>query len=86
MESVCTYSQWLSFASDYKAYYIDRENNLFGIPTNDGYILLQFDGYQLHELVRITKWLGALNSVRGVVMDKWLYVFGPDYFKVQEIG
>lgn len=85
VESVCTYSQWLSFASDYKAYYIDRENNLFGIPTNDGYILLQFDGYQLHELARTTNIYGTLNLTRGVVIDKWLYVFGRNGFEVQEL-
>lgn len=84
VESVCTYSQWLSFASDYKAYYIDRENNLFGIPTNDGYILLQFDGYQIHELAR-TKFLGVLNYTRGVVIDKYLYVFGMDGYAVEEL-
>lgn len=85
VESVCTYSQWLSFASDYKAYYIDRENNLFGIPTNDGYILLQFDGYQLIELASTTNIYGTLNLTRGVVIDKWLYVFGRNGFEVQEI-
>ena len=85
VEAVCAYTQWVSFASEYKAYYIDRENNLFGIPTNDGYILLQFDGYQLTELAR-TKFLGVLNNTRGVVIDKCLYAFGTDGYAVQELN
>ena len=85
VEAVCSYTQWVSFASEYKAYYIDRENNLFGIPTNDGYILLQFDGYQLTELAR-TKFLGVLNYTRGVVIDKCLYAFGTDGYAVQELN
>lgn len=85
VEAVCAYTQWVSFASEYKAYYIDRENNLFGIPTNDGYILLQFDGYQLTELAR-TKLLGVLNYTRGVVIDKCLYAFGTDGHAVQELN
>lgn len=85
VEAVCAYTQWVSFASEYKAYYIDRENNLFGIPTNDGYILLQFDGYQLTELAR-TKFLGVLNYTRGVVIDKCLYAFGTDGYAVQELN
>ena len=85
VEAVCSYTQWVSFASEYKAYYIDRENNLFGIPTNDGYILLQFDGYQLTELAR-TKFLGVLNNTRGVVIDKCLYAFGTDGYAVQELN
>ena len=85
VEAVCAYTQWVSFASEYKAYYIDRENNLFGIPTNDGYILLQFDGYQLTEIAR-TKFLGVLNKIRGVVIDNYLYAFGTDGYTVQKIA
>ena len=85
VEAVCAYTQWVSFASEYKAYYIDWENNLFGIPTNDGYILLQFDGYQLTELAR-TKFLGVLDYTRGVVIDKCLYAFGTDGYAVQELN
>lgn len=85
VEAVCEYTQWVSFASEYKAYFIDRENNLFGIPTNDGYILLQFDGYQLTEIAR-TKFLGLLNYTRGVVIDKCLYAFGIDGYAAQELN
>ncbi len=88
--SVCEYIKVDRFAIDYKAYYIDRENNLFGIPTGNGYILLQFDGYQLNLLAYAETTSGysisELDDFRGVVIDKCLYVLGPDYFKVQKIG
>ena len=88
--SVCEYIKVDRFAMDYKAYYIDRENNLFGIPTGNGYILLQFDGYRLNLLTEAkTPYAyknSELNDFRGVVIDKCLYVFAPDYFKVQKIG
>ena len=83
--SVCEYIRKASFATTYKAYYIDRENNLFGIPTGDGYILLQFDGYQLHELT-VAKNDGILENVRGVVVDEYLYVFSGATFDVKKIG
>ena len=82
--SVCSYVKDTMFARDYKAYYIDRENNLFGIPTHDGYVLLQFTGSQLREL-RIGEIKGILNNVRGVVIDDFLYVFSPDKFDLKPI-
>lgn len=85
VEAICEYVGSDAFASDYKAYYIDRENNLFGIPTYDGYILLQFDGYVLHELTS-TECLGDLDKTRGVVIDQYLYAFGTDAFAVQKIN
>lgn len=87
--SVCEYVKVDRFATDYKAYYIDRENNLFGIPTGNGYILLQFDGYQLHLLAYAETedmyHIIDLNFFRGVVIDEYLYVCGPNYFKALNI-
>jgi len=73
--SVCSYEEKAGFATAYKAYLIDRENHLFGIPTTEGYILLHFDGYHLHVLERV-EMNGNLDNVRGVVIDEYLYVFG----------
>ena len=83
--SVCSYENDTQFASAYKAYYIDRENNLFGIPTRVGYVLLQFDGYQLNKLT-IAKNEGDLDNVRGVVIEEYLYVFSPKTFDVVKIA
>lgn len=82
VSSVCSYVKDTMFARDYKAYYIDRENNLFGIPTYDGYVLLQFTGSQLREL-RIGQTKGSLNKVRGVVIDEFLHVFSPDKYDLK---
>ena len=83
--SVCDLIYHMNFASEYKAYYIDRENNLFGIPVQDGYVLLQFDGYQLHQIAKAVT-LGTMDDTRGVVIDKYLYVFSPGYFDVKKIA
>lgn len=83
--SVCDIIYHMNFASEYKAYYIDRENNLFGIPVQDGYVLLQFDGYQLHQVAKAVT-LGAMNDTRGVVIDGYLYVLSPNYFDVLKIA
>ena len=81
---VCEHVRNVIFARNYKAYYIDRENNLFGIPTSDGYILLHFDGSQLTE-VACTEVVGAYSTTRGVVIEDFLYVFGSDTFAVEKI-
>ena len=78
VQGVCEYILQGSFANDYKAYYIDRENSLFGIPTNQGYVLLLFDGYEIQELARIPYDGTWLNRTRGVVIDDYLYVFGKN--------
>ena len=72
--SVCEYIQSGSVASNYKAYYIDREENLFGIPTSGGYILLHFDGSQLNQKANVGI-IGTLEDTRGLVIDDYLYVF-----------
>lgn len=83
--SVCAYAPEISgFANEYKAYYIDRANRLFGIPTDKGYILLHFNGYDLFAVMELPV-TGSLNDIRGVVIDKCLYVFGDD-FAVKEIS
>lgn len=83
VNSVCSYSRETFFSSEYKSYYIDRENALFGIPTGDGYVLLTFDGCQLIELTIAPVW--ADGDTRGVIIDDCLYVFARENFFVQEI-
>ena len=82
--SVCAYAPGISgFANEYKAYYIDRENRLFGIPTEKGYVLLHFNGYDLFAVTELPVG-GDLNEVRGVVIQKCLYVFSKE-FAVKEL-
>ena len=81
------------YAQEYKAYYIDRENQLLGLgimqygklPEHfDGYILLHFDGYELVELLRVE--LPGNNAwKRGVYVDGFMYLFGENAFKVEQV-
>lgn len=83
IESHCKYERACYFSTDYKSYYIDRENQLIGlgIDTYDGsscYILLHFDGYELVEVLS-AKLDGANDTKRAVYIDGYLYMFGDSF-------
>lgn len=72
-----------SFASEYKAYLIDRENALVGLhvsPFNgeNYYLLLHFDGYELAELAKVPLASDLPDLTRATVADGWLYIFTAD--------
>ena len=72
-----------SFASEYKAYLIDRENALVGLhvsPYNgeNYYLLLHFDGYELVELAKVPLASDLPDLTRATVADGWLYIFTAD--------
>ena len=72
-----------SFASEYKAYLIDRENALVGLhvsPYNgeNYYLLLHFDGYELAELAKVKLASDLPDLTRAAVTDGWLYIFTAD--------
>lgn len=72
-----------SFASEYKAYLIDRENALVGLhvsPFNgeNYYLLLHFDGYELAELAKVPLASELPDLTRATVADGWLYIFTAD--------
>ena len=82
-----------SIASDYKAYYVDRKNQLlgFGVYIRSGqidelsYKLLYFDGEKLTELVNLPM-SGVVHTYRSVYLDGFLYVFGEVDFHVVEVA
>lgn len=87
--SVCAYELDADFSEDYKSYFIDREKNLIGLGVYDwgsgrgnSYVLLHFDGYKLRE---VGSWQmeGNLNTMRSVLIDGWLYLFGNDFLVVE---
>lgn len=87
--SVCAYEMDAEFSEDYKSYFIDREKNLIGLGVYDwgsgrgnAYVLLHFDGYKLRE---VGSWQmeGKLNTMRSVLIDGWLYLFGNDFLVVE---
>ena len=97
LESVCSYEvEYCSFATDYKAIYINRDNGFVGIgylkhvsdssdsqDARNRYVLLHFDGYELVELVNVPL-EGEQNLKRSVYIDGYLYMFGEG-FVVQAI-
>ena len=90
MEPYCSYEVPYSYiSSDYKAYYIDRENQFIGmgiaIARNEyhfsyrtNYLLLHFDGTQLIETV-LSPLEGTVEEMRAVYIDGWLYMIGSEF-------
>ena len=90
VESICAYERAAYFSTDYKSYYIDRENQLIGLGytwggdmyTDTWYVLLHFDGNAFHELAMVPL-IGnnvPVEEIRGVVVDGWLYVFTSSFY------
>jgi len=91
IKSLCKYQlQDVGYSTDYKAYYIDRENQLLGLGVRDYstgdsyYILLHFDGNKLEELIK-TQLKGDPTYQRGFYKDGFLYMCGDSDFKVENI-
>ena len=75
-----------SYSTEYKSYFIDRENNLFGFAIdrvlengkyNYYYVILVFDGYDLYEKVRVE--IGGsdytyASRVRAFIEGGYLYI------------
>ncbi len=84
-----------TYSTDYKSYYVNREENLFGFGVNyfhdeNGetykgmYILLGFDGYELTELARV-ECSDNCDRMRGIYIDGYLYLTSDSAFKVVKI-
>lgn len=96
--SVCSYERDNTrISEDYKAYYVDRGNQLIGLGAytedymdeywamSDRYLLLLFDGYELRELLDV-ELPGDVDYKRAVYIDGYFYMFGKDAFVVERIG
>ena len=98
VRSVCSYElDNAEYSTDYKSYYVDRQNQLVGVGVVDNsyyttnrhskfrrYILLHFDGYDLLELVNVPLF-GNPANMRGVYIDGYMYMFGNKDFKVEKV-
>lgn len=87
-----------TYSTEYKSYYVDRENQLIGLGIEDNsyynkkdkrlnvsrYIVLHFDGYELVELVNVPL-AGACADKRSVYIDGYMYMFGNRDFKVEKV-
>ena len=81
------------YSTQYKSYYIDRENQLIGLGVNtynssigqaERYIVLYFDGYNLVEVANV-RLAGIADVKRGVYIDGYMYMFGENDFKVEKL-
>ncbi|MBR4419866.1 MAG: beta-propeller domain-containing protein [Clostridia bacterium] len=76
------------YSTEYKSYYIDRQNQFVGMGLRDylgtRYILLHFDGYRIVEIVNESL-SGAIDNMRGVYIDGYMYMFGFNDFKVKKV-
>ena len=93
VRSVCSYEMSnTSYSTDYKSYYVDRQNQLVGIGITDNsyynqssrYIMLHFDGYELVKIVNVPL-EGEPANMRGVYIDGYMYMFGQNDFKVKKV-
>jgi len=91
VESFCSYTTKASYSTEYKSYYIDRENRLLGLGLTmqkggvSRYVVLRFDGYNLIEVANVE--LAGNNSFkRGVYIDGFMYMFGAEDFKVDDLS
>ena len=97
VNSVTAYEPgFASFSQEYKAYFIDRENQLIGLGvtdyTNDygieespeRYIVLHFDGFRLNEVLNVG--IGAYpDYCRATLIDGYMYILGQESFTVEEL-
>lgn len=79
----------VTFSTDYKSYYIDRERGLVGLMFDEWrigygcrYVLLGFDGYQLFEVVN-QKYDVSFppDKARATIVDNYLYIMASYSFK-----
>lgn len=97
--SVCQYViEDASYSTEYKSYYINREEQLIGLPfevypyhsTYSGdelerYLLVSFDGDSLDSVVNEP--LAGENAYkRAVYTDGYFYMFGDGAFLVKNVG
>ena len=97
VESVDKYTFVGNYSVDYKSYLVNREENLFGFAVSyyyneetmrseNVYVLLVFNGYELEE-VALTEF-GSYNPgrVRAAYVDGYLYLTSDDDFKVVNLN
>ena len=80
-----------SINSDYKSYYINRGEYLFGVHIHrykaedaDRYMLLYFDGSVIKEKAVVYMTAGV-NNPRAVIIDGYMYLFGENHFSLTRV-
>ena len=84
--AVCQYiaNGWIT--DNYKAFYIDRENQCIGFSAdNRHYVVLEFDGKALNVKDEIAFAVNNYGRVRAFYDDGYLYLFESGQFKVYDL-
>ena len=99
VESHCKYEyRFGDYSKDYKAYYVDRQNQIIGLgiwqkalDMRSGYVVLHFDGTTLTEVL-YEDLPGSFDRMRAIYIDGYMYMFGfegkkgtPVEFKVSPL-
>ncbi len=85
-----------SFSTEYKAYYVDRENHLLGLAIStyssdtrkyeDSYLLLHFNGECFDNVMALGIAHGSVDSVRAFYEEKFFYIVTDTEFNAFEVG
>ncbi len=83
------------FSSEYKSYYVDRENSILGLGVEvydnksmkykTRYLVLYFNGSELTAVIN-SDLNGECHYQRGVYIDGYFYMFGKNDFKVVKLN
>ena len=95
---IVTFEEFLntSFATNYKAYYVDRERHLIGLPIRSynsttksyeyRYLLLHFNGTHLDYVLSDNISYSITNAVRGFYQNGYYYVVTDKSFYAFNVG
>ena len=99
VEIIDTYLFDGEYSTDYKSYYINRENKMFGLAvtyaynqvTHDYcnyYLLLVFNGYEIVEAAKVEMAFAydAPSRVRAILVDDYLYITDDSGLKVVSLA
>ena len=97
--SVCEFKFFGEYSTEYKSYLVNRESNLFGFAvdyfesenqdsyTNNAYVLLQFNGYEIVPVIISLDNIGLQSStVRAAYVAGYLYITTPIGFTVEKVN
>lgn len=94
VDSLAVYERDCDFTQEYKAYFIDRESGLIGIPIVDWeewemgnmfYLLLHFNGSHWEEVACINLDHFGDDRVRATIVDGWLYALYDNQLITQPV-
>ncbi len=89
--SVDAWEEQANFSPAYKSYLIDRENDLVGLAIQQWdsgdcqYLLLHFDGYELHEVLRVELEYHGIDTTRACIIGEHIYILTQGGLLVEKL-